>query len=63
MGQQFFGSVFDPFLYNSLSLAILRSKGNFELSIKRLNNYDIGKAKTTAPSFKNFPGKLPIPAV
>ena len=46
-----------------MSLAILQSKGNFELFIKRLNNYDIGQAKTTAPSFKNFPDKLPMPAV
>ena len=45
-----------------MSLAILQSKGNFERFIERLHNFDIGKAKTTAPSFKNLPDKLSIPA-
>ena len=42
--------------------AILQSKGNFERFIKRLHSFDIGKAKTTAPYFKNLPDKLSIPA-
>ena len=45
-----------------MSLAILQSKGNFERFIERLHSFDIGKAKTTAPSFKNLPDKLSIPA-
>ena len=45
-----------------MSLAILQSKGNFERFIERLHSFDIGKAKTTAPSFKNLLDKLPIPA-
>ena len=49
------------FLYNGLSLAILQSKGNFERFIERLHSFDIGKATTTVPSFKNLPHKLPIP--
>ena len=49
-GRWFFGSVFKPFLYNGLSLAILQSKGNFERFIERLHSFDIGKTKTTAPS-------------
>ena len=46
-----------------MSLAILQSKGNFERFIERLHSFDIGKAKTTAPSFENLPDKLSIPAV
>ena len=52
----------NPFLYNGLSLAILQSKGNFERFIERLHSFDIGKAKAAAPSFKNLPDKLSIPA-
>ena len=62
MGPKLFGSVFEPFLYNGLSLAILQSKENFERFIERLHSFNIGKAKTTAPSFKNLPDKLSIPA-
>ena len=52
----------DPFLYNGLSLTILKSKGHFECFIERLHSFDISKAKTTAPSFKNLPDNLPITA-
>ena len=45
-----------------MSFAILQSKGNFERFIERLQSVDISKAKTTAPSFKNLPDKLSIPA-
>ena len=45
-----------------MSLAILQPKGNFERFIERLHGFDIGKAKPTAPSFKNLPDKLSIPA-
>ena len=58
MGRWFFGSVFEPFLYNGLSIAILQPKGNFERFIERLHSFDIGEAKTTAPYFKNLPDKL-----
>ena len=61
-GRWFFGSGFDPFLYNGLSSAILQSKENFEHFIKRLLSFDIGRAKTTARSFKILPDKLSIPA-
>ena len=55
MGQKFFGSVFlTPFFYNGLTLAILQSKGNLEHFIERLHSFDISKAETTAPSFKNL---------
>ena len=30
--------------------------------MERLHSFDIGKARTTAPSFKNLPDKLSIPA-
>ena len=40
----------------------MQSKGNIGRFIKRLHSPDIGKAKTTAPSFKNFPDKFLIPA-
>ena len=45
-----------------MSLAILQSKGNFERFLERLHSFDIGKAKTTAPSFQNLPDKLSIRA-
>ena len=45
-----------------MSLAILQSNGNFERFIERLHSFDIGKAKTNAPSFKNLLNKLSIPA-
>ena len=61
-GNSFFDLFFDPFLYKCLSLAILQSKENFERFIKRLHSFDIAKAKTTAPSLKNLPDKLSIPA-
>ena len=54
--------LFLTLLHNGLSLAILQSKGNFECFIKRLHSFDIGKAKTTAPSFKNLPDDLSTPA-
>ena len=41
-----------------MSLAILQSKENFERFIERLHSFDIGKDKTTAPSFKSLPDKL-----
>ena len=62
MERWFFGSVFEPFLYNGLSIAILQPKGNFERFIERLHSFDIGEAKTTAPYFKNLPDKLSVPA-
>ena len=61
-GQNLFGSVFEAFLYNGLSLVILQSKRNFEFFIERLYSFDICKAKTSASSFKNLPDKLYIPA-
>ena len=44
-----------------MSLAITQSEANFERFVKRLRSFDIGKAKTTALSFKNL-DKLSIPA-
>ena len=61
-GRQFFESIFKPFLYNGLNLAILQSKRNFERFIEKLHSFYIGKAKTTAPSFKNLPDRFYIPA-
>ena len=61
-GQNLFGSVFEAFLYNGLSLVILKSKRNFEFFIERLYSFDICKAKTSASSFKNLVDKLYIPA-
>ena len=45
-----------------MSLAILQPKGKFERFTERLHSFDVGKAKTTAPSFKNLPDKLSIAA-
>ena len=59
-------SLLDQFLNlscnNGLSLAILQSKENFECFSERLHSFDIGKAKSTALSFKALPDKLSIPA-
>ena len=46
-----------------MSLAVLQSKGSLKRFIlERLHSFDIGKAKTTEPSFKNLSNKLSIPA-
>ena len=45
-----------------MNLAILQSKGNSERFIESLHSFDSGKAKTTAPSFKNLPDKFSVPA-
>ena len=45
-----------------LNLAILQSKGDCEPFIERLHSFDIGKVIATAPSFKDLPDKLSIPA-
>ena len=53
--------MFEPFLYNGLSLAILQTKGNFEHFIERLHSFDNGETKAD-PSFKNLKDKLSVPA-
>ena len=61
MGLKFLGSVRLPFLYWGLSLAILECWENVDKNIDRLHSWLIGKARTLAPSLRNFPDRLPIP--
>ena len=62
MGRLFLGAALEPFLNNGFNLAILQSVGKCEYFIDKLHICDIGLAKTAAPSFRNFPDKLSIPA-
>ena len=54
--------VLEPFLKRGLTLAILQLLGKELSLIERLQSWDIGRAKTWAPSFKNLPDKLSMPA-
>ena len=49
------GSVFEPFLNSGFNFAILQSDGNIEYFIDKLQIWEMGLAKTVAPSFKNLP--------
>ena len=52
----------EPFLYNGFNFAIWQSVGKIEYFMKRLHILEIGFARIFAPSFKNFPERLSIPA-
>ena len=56
------GSVFEPFLNSGFNFAILQSDGNIEYFIDKLQIWEMGLAKTVAPSFKNLPDRLSRPA-
>ena len=62
IGRQFLGSVFKPFLNSGFNFAILQSDGNIEYFIDKLQIWEMGLAKTVAPSFKNLPDRLSRPA-
>ena len=49
------GSVFEPFLNSGFNFAILQSDGNIEYFTDKLQIWEMGLAKTVAPSFKNLP--------
>ena len=49
------GSVFEPFLNSGFNFAILHSDGNIEYFTDKLQIWEMGLAKTVAPSFKNLP--------
>ena len=51
------------FLYRGFSFAILQSSGNKDNEIERLTRSVMGEAKTGAPSFRNLPVRLSIPAL
>ena len=52
----------ERFLKSALTIAILQLLGN-ELSLtERLQSWEIGLAKISAPSFRNLPDKLSMPA-
>ena len=58
MGLKFSGLVLDRFLYNGFNLAILQSLGKSPEEMGMLHIF----ARISAPSFKNFPEILSIPA-
>ena len=56
------GSILDPFLNIGFDFASLHGSGKIFDFMDRLHISVTGFAKMTAPSFKNIPGKLSIPA-
>ena len=48
-------------MYKGFSLEILQSSGNDDSFMDKLNIWEIGRAKTVAPSFINFALILSIP--
>ena len=62
MGLKFSGLVLDPFLHNGFILAILQSLGKSPAEMEILHIFVIGFARIFAPSFKNIPQILSIPA-
>ena len=62
MGLKFSGLVLDPFLYNGFNLAILQSLEKSPEEMEILHIFAIGFARIFAPSFKNLPEILSIPA-
>ena len=55
MGQKFWGSFLEPFF-------ILQLLGSKLSLIEGLQSWEIGIAKISAPSFRNLPDKLSMPA-
>ena len=55
-------SVFEPFLNSGFNFAVLQPDGNNECFIDKLQIWEMGLAKTVAPSFKNLPDRLSRPA-
>ena len=62
MGLKFSVLVFDPFLYKGFNLAILPSIGKRPEEMELLHISAIGFTRICAPSFKNLPEILSIPA-
>ena len=50
-------------LFLQIGLTILQLLGNELSLIERLQNWEIGLAKISAPSFRNLPNKLSMRAV
>ena len=62
MDLKFSRLVLDPFLYNGFTLAILQSLEESPEEMEILNIFVIGFVRIFAPSFKNLPEILSIPA-
>ena len=62
IGLWFDGSVFLPFLNIGFSFATLQALGKTPREIDRLQRAEAGFARTSAPSFKNYPERLSIRA-
>ena len=54
--------IFRPFLKIGLTFANLEALGNLFKNIERLQISVTGLERKEAPSFKNVPGSLPMPA-
>ena len=52
----------EPFLYSGLSFATLHDLGNEEVDIERLQSYVNGSDRAFAPSLRNLPEILSMPA-
>ena len=62
IGLWFDGLVFLPFLNIGVSFTTLQALGNTPREIDRLQRAETGLARMSAPSFKNLPESLSIPA-
>ena len=62
MGLKFSGLVLDPFLYNGFSLTVLVLLRKSPEEMEILHIFAIGFGRIFAPSFKNIPEFLSIPA-
>ena len=62
MGLKFSGLVLDHFLCNGFNLAIFQLLGKSPEETEILHIFALGFARTFAPSFKNLPKILSIPA-
>ena len=62
MGLKFSGLVLDLILCNGFNLPILQSLGKSSEEMEILHIFAIGFARIFAPSFKNLPEILSIPA-
>ena len=61
-GGGFDGQFWSLFLKNVLTFAILQLLGRELSLVERLQSCEIGPAKISAPSFRNFRDKLTMPA-
>ena len=61
IGQEFLGSVLEPFLKSGFNFAILHASGNLPEEIDRLHSCVVGMANIEAPFFRKIPERSSIP--